>query len=48
MVYVYHNGMLVHLTKSDCEVFLTNSVYPMQWMELMIICCGITVKMMGM
>jgi hypothetical protein len=48
LVDVDHNGMAVHLTKSDSEEFLTSSLYPMQWMGLMIICCGMTVKTMGM
>jgi len=26
---------------------LKNAVYPLQWMGLMVICCGMTVKGMG-
>jgi hypothetical protein len=47
LVSVYHNGMAAHLTRSDCAV-LRNAVYPMQWMGLMLICCGMTVKRAGM
>jgi hypothetical protein len=27
---------------------LRSAVYPMQWMGLMVICCGMAVKRMGM
>jgi len=40
--------MAVHLTKRDCEGFLRSAVYPVQWMGLMLICCGMAVKRMGM
>ena len=39
--------MAAHLTKSDWRV-LRSAVYPMQWMGLMVICCGMAVKRMGM
>jgi len=28
--------------------FLRSAVYPMQWMGLVMICCGVAVKRMGM
>jgi hypothetical protein len=40
--------MAAHLTRNDCEGFLRSAAYPMQWMGLMMICCGMTVKRMGM
>jgi hypothetical protein len=43
LVSLDHNDMAAHLTRSDCGVFLE-----MQWMGLMMICCGMTVKRMGM
>jgi hypothetical protein len=43
---VDHNGIAAHLTRSDWKV-LRSVVYPMQWMGLMMICCGMTVKGMG-
>ena len=39
--------MAEHLTRSDCRV-LRSAVYPMQWMELVMICCGMAVKRMGL
>jgi len=39
--------MAAHLTRSECEGVLRSAVYPLQWMGLMI-CCGMTVKRMGM
>ena len=44
---VDHNGMAEHFTRSDCERVLRSAVYPMQWLESMV-CCGMTVKRMGM
>jgi hypothetical protein len=41
LVGVYRNGMAVSLTRSDWRVFLKSAVYPMQWMGLMMICCGL-------
>ena len=40
--------MAVHLTRSECEGVLRSAVYPVHWMGLMMICCGMTVKRMGM
>ena len=45
LVDVNRNDMTVHLTKSECEVFLTSSLYPMQWMGIMIVSCGMTMGM---
>jgi len=42
---VDHNGMAAHLTRFNCKRYTR---YPMQWMELIIICCGTAVKRMGM
>jgi len=39
--------MAEHFTRSDCERVLRSAVYPMQWMES-VVCCGMTVKRMGM
>jgi hypothetical protein len=36
--------MAAHLTRSDRRV-LRSAVYPMQWLRLMIICCGMALKM---
>jgi len=47
LVNVDHNGMAVHLTRSECERFLRSAVYPVQWMRLMMICHGKAVKRMG-
>jgi hypothetical protein len=44
IVIVDHSSMAVHLTRSDCEGF----VCAVQWMGLMVICCGMAVKGMGM
>ena len=44
LISVDHNGMAEHFTKSDCEGFLRNAAYPMQWTGLMTICCGIAVE----
>jgi hypothetical protein len=38
------NGMAAHLIKCNCKRYKR---YPMQWMELIIICCGTAVKRMG-
>ena len=48
LVSVDHNSMAANLTRSECEGFLRSAVYPIQWMELMMICCGMAVKRMGM
>jgi hypothetical protein len=40
--------MAAHLTRNECEGFLRSAVYPMQWMGLLMICCGMAVKRMGM
>jgi len=40
--------MAACLTRSDCEGDLRCAVYPIQWMRLMMICCGMAVKRMGM
>jgi hypothetical protein len=40
--------MAAHLTRSDCERFLKSAVYPMQWLILMMICCGMAVRRMRM
>jgi hypothetical protein len=39
--------MAVHLTRSKLKSF-KSAVYPLQWMGLMMICCGMAVKRMGM
>jgi hypothetical protein len=31
-----------------CPGFLENVVYPVQWMGMMMICCGMAVKRVGM
>jgi hypothetical protein len=46
LVYVDHNGMAGHLTRSNCEV-LRSVVYPVQC-RLMMTCCGMAVKRTGM
>jgi hypothetical protein len=45
IVSVDYNCTIFHITRSDSRV-LRSAVYPVQWMGL--ICCGITVKRMGM
>ena len=40
---VDHNSMADRLTRSDCE-----DISRVQWMELMMICCGMALKMMDM
>jgi hypothetical protein len=45
-VYVDHNGIAACLARSDCEGF-RSVVYPMQWMGLLKICCGMAVMRMG-
>jgi len=47
LVSVDHNSMAAHLTRSDWRVF-GSAVCPLQWMGLMVICCGMAVKRMGM
>jgi hypothetical protein len=37
---VDHNGMAANLTRNECEGVLRSAVYPVQWMGLMMICCG--------
>jgi len=39
--------MATYLTRSDWRV-LRSAVYPRQWMGLMMTCCGMAVKRMGM
>jgi hypothetical protein len=39
--------MAAHLTRNDWRV-LRSAVYPMQWMGLMMVGCGMAVKRMGM
>ena len=39
--------MAAHLTRSDGRL-LRSAVYPMQWMRLMMIFCGMAVKRMGL
>jgi hypothetical protein len=39
--------MAAHLTRSDSEGFLRSAVCPMQWMGLMMICCGMAGKRVG-
>jgi hypothetical protein len=46
LVIVGHNGMAGHLTSSDWRV-LRSALWPMQWMELMI-CCAMVVMRLGM
>jgi hypothetical protein len=46
-VSVDHNSMVMHLTSTNWMVF-RSAVYPMQWMTLMMICCGMAMKRMGM
>jgi hypothetical protein len=43
-VSVDDNSMAVHLTRS----VLKSAVYPVQWMRLVTVCCGMTVQKMGM
>jgi hypothetical protein len=43
-----HKGIAVHLTRGDCEGFLQNFEYPMQWMKLMMMCCAVRLERMGM
>ena len=40
--------MAAHLTRIDCEGFLRSAAYPLHWMRLMLICCGMAVKKVGM
>ena len=40
---VDHNSMAERLTRSDCE-----GISRVQWMELMMICCGMLLKRMDM
>jgi len=47
LINVDHNGMAVHLTRSECEGFLRSTVYPVQWVRMMMICCGKAVKRVG-
>ena len=44
LVNVDCNGMKVHLTKNDLLWVLRSAIYPMQWMGLMTICCGMAVQ----
>jgi hypothetical protein len=39
--------MAAHLTRNYWMV-LRSAVYPVQWMRLMMVCCGMAVKRMGM
>ena len=43
LVSVDHNSIAADLTRR----VLRNAVYPMQWMGLVVICCGMAVKGMG-
>jgi len=45
---VDHNGMAAHLTRCTCKRFYSVLYITMQWMELIIICCGTAVQRMGM
>jgi hypothetical protein len=45
LVSVNHNSMAPHLTKSDSG--LRSAVHPVQWMGLIMTCCGMAVKRMG-
>jgi len=47
LVSVDCNGTVVHLTSSDWRV-LRSAVYPVQWMGLMMVCCGMAIKRMGL
>ena len=40
--------MAAHLFSIDCEGFLRSAAYPLQWMGLMLLCCGMAVKKVGM
>jgi len=40
--------MAAHLFNIDCEGFLGSAAYPLQWMRLMLICCGMAAKKVGM
>ena len=40
---VDHNSMTERLTRSDCE-----GISRVQWMELMMICCGMALKSIDM
>jgi ribulose 1,5-bisphosphate carboxylase large subunit-like protein len=42
IVGVNHKDMEVHPTGTDCERFLRNAAYPVEWMGLMI-CCEMAV-----
>jgi hypothetical protein len=46
LVRVDHSGIAAHLTRSIG--FLRSAVCTVQWMGLMMICCGMAVKRMGM
>jgi hypothetical protein len=45
---VDHNGMAAHLTRSDYEGDLKSAVYHMQWLDCLMIRCGMTVERSGM
>jgi len=47
LVNVDHNDMMEHLTRSYYEGFFRSALCPLQW-RLIIICCGMIAKMMGM
>jgi len=40
--------MAAQLFSIDCEGFLRSAAYSLQWMGLMLICCGMAVKKVGM
>ena len=37
-----------HISPELTVKALRNAMYPLQWMRLMMLCCGTTVKRMGM
>jgi len=47
LVTVDHNCKAALLTRSDWRV-VRSTAYPVHWLRLMINCCGMTVKRMGM
>jgi hypothetical protein len=47
LVTVDHNGKAAFLIRSDRRV-VRSTAYPVHWLRLIIICCGMTVKRIGM
>jgi hypothetical protein len=47
LVNVDHNSTKVRLTRNDLLRVLRSAIYPRQWMGLMMVCCGMVVKRLG-